>query len=124
MSDRISIGVNIRSTKNCRYALEIARGNKTLETRASDSLRCYVGRRVGLIETGNGKARLLGYATIGEPIQIEAESFDDHYAAHLVARDDPFYPSKDAIKYCYPMLDAIPCAPRVITSKGIKARRI
>ena len=119
-----SIGINIRSTKACRYALEIARGSKTLETRASDSLRCYVGQRVGLIETGRGKARLVGYATVGAPLVLSAAEFSAHYSEHLVAPGDPFYPEHGAVKYCYPMLDATPCDPRTIETRGIKARRI
>lgn len=119
-----SIGINIRSTKNRRYALEIANGKKTLETRASDSLKCYIGARVGLIETGNGIACLVGYATVGEPVSIPYDDFDNHYAAHLVTPDDSFYPVPGSVKYCYPMIDPTTCAHRLIKTRGIKARKI
>lgn len=118
------VGINIRSTKTARYALEIARGHKTLETRESDSLRCYVGRRVGLIETGRGKARLVGYATIGAPIELAYSDFETREADHLVKPGDPFYPKPGDFKYCYPMVNAAECEHREISTRGILARSL
>lgn len=120
----MGIGINIRSTKNRRYALDIAQGFKTLETRNSDSLRAYVGERVGLIETGRGRAMLVGFATVGDPIEISSTDFDDHYESHLVAPGDDFYPEPGSSKKCYPMLNAESCEPRVIYSFGIRSRKI
>lgn len=120
----MGIGINIRSTKNRRYALDIAQGLKTLETRNSDSLRAYIGERVGLIETGRGRAMLVGFATVGDPIEISSADFDDHYASHLVAPGDDFYPEPGSSKQCYPMLNAESCEPRAIYSFGIRSRKI
>ena len=118
------MGINVRATRETRYALEIVTGAKTLETRATDSLRPYVGRRVGIVETGRGPAHLVGFVTIGEPIQANAgRAFDRLAGGHLVRPGCPFYPS-EGVKFCYPMLNPEPCAPRAIESRGIIARRI
>lgn len=118
------LGINVRSTRERRYALDIVRGAKTLETRESDSLRCYVGQRVGIVETGKGKARLLGYVTVGEPIIIPRADFDAFAGAHLVAPSCAFYPRNGAAKCAYPMLDPAPCAEASIITRGIRARAI
>ena len=118
------IGINVRSTKTARYAIEIARGNKTLETRDTDSLRCYVGHRVGLIETGRGKARLVGYATIGAPVELAYCDFETRESDHLVKTGDPFYPKPGESKYCYPMVNATECEHREISTRGILARSL
>lgn len=59
-------------------------GEKTVETKAPPkTLAPYVGKRVGLVRTGKGKATLVGYATLGEPIHYPSvEAFRADYEAH------------------------------------------
>jgi hypothetical protein len=51
----------------------ILSGEKKVETRNSDSLASLVGKRVGVIQTGKGKAKLVGYVTISDVIQYKEE---------------------------------------------------
>ena len=57
-----NIGINVRSDRNVDYADLIVDGRKRLETRNTDSLRPYVGRRVSIVKTGRGKAMAIGAA--------------------------------------------------------------
>ena len=118
------LGINVKSTSKRRYALDIVNGVKTLETRASDSLRAYVGRRVGVVETGRGKARLVGYVTVGQPIIIMRGDFDAFAGSHLVTPGCDFYPALGANKFAYPMINPTPCAEASIITRGIRARKI
>ena len=81
------MGINVNDATQA-FTAEILSGRKTVETRATDSLRPYVGRRVGIVRTGVGRAVLVGFATIGEPIRYETpESFRADYGRH---RDSKF----------------------------------
>jgi len=57
------MGININCSERDFVAL-ILDGRKWIETRATPSLRPYVGRRVGLIRTGCGPATLCGYVRV------------------------------------------------------------
>lgn len=52
----------------------ILSGQKTIETRNSPSLGSLVGQRVGLIQTGVGKAKLVGYVTISGAVTYDDEA--------------------------------------------------
>lgn len=91
------IGINI----NCKYVNYIdliLSGRKKIETRNAikgkdkGSLHTYLGQRVGLIETGRGKAMLRGYATITAIYRYNTkEEFDKHSYLHRVYEGDKFY---------------------------------
>ena len=57
------IGININD-KHQLFTEQILNGSKTIETRSSKSLHPYIGKMVGIIRTGKGKATLVGYITI------------------------------------------------------------
>ena len=61
----------------------IGSGQKKYESRDKDSLRPYVGKRIGIRETGSGPAKLVGYATVGEPIEVGEAEFADSSDQHL-----------------------------------------
>lgn len=116
-------GINI-NCKNRNYVDEILRGEKTVETRDSKSLHSYVGKRVGLIETGKGRALLKGYATITAVYGYETEKeFDNHSYLHRIYPGDEYY-INNRKKYGYVLEDVEACEPRFIYSKGIVAREI
>lgn len=114
-----SMGININD-KEYPWSDMILDKQKTIETRNSDSLRSYVGKKVGIIRTGKGKATLVGYMVLGEPIVYKTEEeFKKDYNKHKV----PFE-LNGGIKYGYPITNVEKCLPREIDSKGIVARRI
>ena len=54
-------GINVRTDGDMNYADLIVSGKKQFETRQTDSLRPYVGKRVGIVETKKErKQSLLG----------------------------------------------------------------
>jgi hypothetical protein len=125
-NDDIKIGVNVRS-KTQDFADQIINGEKTIETRNSNSLKSYIGKKIGIVKTGRGRALLIGYATIGEPkIYNNEEEFDADYDKHLVSPDDKdFYIKKGKIKYGYPITNVeLLDDPKEIHSRGIISRKI
>ena len=119
------MGINIRSDQGIDYATLIVDGIKTLETRCTDSLRPYVGRRVGIIRTGCGSAQLLGYALIMEPIVLDHIGFRLSEGRHFVPRNSTFDIQIGKIKYCYPLQDTERLnVPKPVTTRGIIARHI
>ena len=72
------MGINVASDRKAgrSYADLIVDGHKTLESRNGDSLRPYVGKRVSIVRTGEGKAKAIGEVTIGEriPVQVRFSS--------------------------------------------------
>lgn len=117
------MGININD-KTQDFTGQILRGEKTIETRRKNSLRPYVGKRVGIVRTGRGPATLVGFATIGEPVRYETvEQFAADYARHRVAAGSPHDSGPDG-KLGYPLLDVQATEPRPVTSRGIVARKI
>ena len=117
------MGININdSTQD--FTGQILRGEKTIETRSTRSLDPYIGERVGLIRTGVGKATLVGYATVGEPVFYDSVAkFRKDYDKHLVAPGSAF-DIKDRLKYGYPLMQVEAIIPKQVQSKGIVARRL
>lgn len=99
------IGINVRSDGNIDYADLIVDGKKKLETRNSDSLRPYVGKRVSIVKTGKGRAYAIGVATIGEPIEADEEQFRKLEKEHLVPAGSKFDINPGTTKFLYPMIN-------------------
>jgi hypothetical protein len=119
-----SIGININDAAQ-NFTEQILSGEKTIETRATDSLRPYVGRRVGIVRTGVGPAELVGYATVGEPIVYNnVEEFRADQEKHLVEVGSEFDIQEGGVKYGYPLTDVESVTPTPVTSQGIIARKI
>jgi hypothetical protein len=117
------MGININdSTQD--FTGQILRGEKTIETRSTRSLDPYIGNRVGIIRTGVGKATLVGYATVGEPVFYDSVAkFRRDQSKHLVAPGSAF-DIKDRLRYGYPLMQVEAVEPKEIESRGIVARKI
>ena len=118
-------GININDSKQ-PFTKQIISGEKTIETRNTNSLKAQVGKRVGIIRTGKGKARVVAYATIGEPIVYNnKEEFRKDQDKHLVEEGSEFDIKEDGLKYGYPLLDVKKVdRPFLVKSKGIVSREI
>ena len=117
------IGININD-KYYPFTDLIFSGIKTIETRKTPSLNAYIGMRVGIIRTGKGKATLIGFATIGEPIHYKTkEHFRSDEEKHCVTKGSK-YDIDDLGKWGNPIINPIKVKPIYVTSKGIVARKI
>jgi predicted transcriptional regulator len=117
------IGININD-KDYPFTELIFSGNKTIETRRTASLHPYIGQRVGVIRTGKGKATLVGFVTIGEPIYYRTEEeFRKDENKHCVCAGSKYDIDKNG-KYGYPIINPNKTTHRHINSKGIVARQI
>ena len=117
-----TMGININD-KHEPWTELILTGQKTIETRNSNSLKRYIGKRIGIIRTGKGIATLVGYATLGWPkIYRTAEEFRADEDKHRVRLGTQF--DFQNIKYGYPITKVERTKPRPITSWGMVARKI
>ena len=117
------MGININD-KYYPFTELILAGIKTIETRKTPSLNSYIGKRVGIIKTGKGKAALVGFITIGEPYKYESEEqFRDDESKHCVVKGSKYDIDKQG-KWGYPILNPVRVKPKPIASKGIIARKI
>ena len=120
-----SIGINVNQDGNNKYADKIVDGKKTLETRASDSLRPYVGKRVAIVRTGEGPAKAIGAVTIGEPIKVTTQKqFDQYRDQSLVPKDSKFDIAPGGVKYLYPLENPVRYETERDVGQGIVARKV
>jgi len=120
-----SIGINVNQDGNNKYADKIVDGEKTLETRASDSLRPYVGKRVAIVRTGEGPAKAIGAVTIGEPIKVTTQKqFDQYRNQTLVPKDSKFDIAPGGVKYLYPLENPVRYETERDVGQGIVARKV
>lgn len=116
-------GINI-NCKDIEYVEMILSGIKTIETRRTKSLHPYIGKRVGLIETGKGKAMLKGYATIvGIKEYTEQSAWDADRSLHQVPSGDKFTFNGYKVGYILADIERID-TPVIVTSRGIISREI
>ena len=117
------MGININD-KTQPFTAQILSGEKIIETRRKNSLRPYVGKRVGIVRTGRGPAMLVGFATIGSPIVYEnRKQFAADFDRHRVKRGSPHDCGREG-KIGYPLTDVKATTPRRVNSLGIVARKI
>ena len=106
--------------KNQSFTEQILDGEKTIETRPRNTLKSFLGQRVGIIRSGKkGKSVVVGYATIGdEPIVYpDIESFRADEDKHLVKEGSKF--DTKGKKYGYVLSDvAREPNPYPISKKG------
>ncbi len=119
------MGINVNQDGDNAYADKIIDGEKTIETRASDSLRPYVGKRVAIVRTGAGPAKAIGEVTIGEPIVVKTQKeFDSYRDQTLVPKGSKFDIAPGGVKYLYPLSNPIRYKQERDVGAGIVARRI
>jgi len=118
------LGINVKTDKKAgiKYAELIVAGLKTYESRDSDSLRAYVGKRVCIVRTGEGKAKAIGEVTVGFPIIVNKKQFHKMQSLHLVPKKSQF--DIKNTKYLYPMLDVIKYETEYDVGLGIIARKV
>jgi hypothetical protein len=123
LRDKVTRGININD-KAQSFTDQILTGKKTIETRRKNSLRPYIGQRVGLIRTGKGQAMLVGFAVIGEPIFYGTKAeFSADFARHQVG-DKSKFRFKRGGKFGYPLTMVTRCKPQPVFSRGIIARKL
>ena len=113
------MGININDSEY-PWTDYIMSGKKTIETRNTPTLRPYIGKRVGIIQTGKGKAKLIGYMTIEKEIEYDKESWAKDKSKHLV--DSELGDGEKKYGYVIGKVEKI--TPQEINSKGIVARKI
>jgi hypothetical protein len=122
----VKMGININD-KDEPWTEMILRRSKTVETRNSNSLDPYIGKRVGIIQTGvfPGMAWLVGYMEIGSPIVYKSENhFRMDEFRHKVKCGSLWDIKEGGIKYGYPVHNVDVIEPIRVFSKGIVARNI
>jgi hypothetical protein len=125
-ADAPQIGINVRSDTKAgiRYADEIVDGNKAYETRDTDSLRPYVGKRVAIVRTGEGPAKAIGEVTVGKPIVADQDMFHRLRDQHLVPAGSAFDIKPGSTKHLYPMHDPVRYDNERGVGAGIVARKV
>jgi len=119
------MGINVRNTKDKPFADLIVDGLKTIETRESNSLHPYVGKRIAIVRTGEGKAFAIGEVTITGFMWTNSKStFDDYAPLHMVNKENAFYIKQSIGKYMYFLENAVRYQTPVAVGKGIVARQL
>jgi predicted transcriptional regulator len=120
-----NIGINVKSDGNISYADLIIDGKKKYETRNTNSLKPYVGKRVSIVRTGRGKAVAIGSVVIGEPIEVDEDTFRKYEKAHLVPAGSKFDIVTNGTKFLYPMIDPKRYdTPKQVAGLGIISRKL
>ena len=119
------MGINVASDTKAglRYADMIVDGHKTLESRNSDTLRPYVGKRVAIVRTGEGKAKAIGEVTIGEPKVVNQRQFRAMEDEHRVPKGSRF-DINTPTKHLYPMHDPVRYEEERDVGHGIVSRQV
>jgi hypothetical protein len=125
MDKKPPMGINVASDRKAgmRYADLIVDGHKTHESRNSDSLRPYVGKRVSIVRTGEGAAKAIGEVTVGEPVIANKKKFRSMESQHLVPEGSAF-DIKTETKHLYPMHDPVRYDEERDVGHGIVARKV
>lgn len=119
------IGINVNQDGSNKYADKIVDGEKTFETRDTDSLRPYVGQRVAIVKTGEGKAKAIGAVTIGEPILVTSrKDFNKYRNQTLIPEGSRFDIADDGVKYMYPMDNPERYKKEIDVGLGIVSRKV
>jgi hypothetical protein len=120
------MGINVRSDTKAgvRFADAIIDGTKTYETRDTDSLRPYVGQRIGIVRTGEGTAKAIGEVTLGEPIIVNEEQFNAMRDQHMVPAGSAFDVKPGGVKYLYPVTDPTRFETEKDVGQGIVSRQV
>ena|GEM_PF-1394464 len=121
--EKITIGININDSESPWTELILA-GKKTIETRNKPTLHPYLGKRVGIVKTGKGKALLVGFVTILFAKEYQSlKEFRGDKDQHLVKKGSKF--DFKSGKFGYYLSDPKPLeTPVPVTSRGIVSRKI
>jgi hypothetical protein len=119
------MGINVASDTKAglRFADMIVDGQKTFESRNSDTLRPYVGKRVSIVRTGEGKAKAIGEVTVGEPKVVNQKQFRAMEDEHRVPKGSRF-DINTPTKHLYPMHDPVRYEEERDVGHGIVSRQV
>ena len=110
----VTRAVNINDSSQ-DFTGQILKGQKTIETRdtLNNALQGVLGQRIGLVRTGIGDTKVVGYATVAkQPIVYRNESeFRRDQGKHLVEPDSKYDIKKGGVKYGYELTDVTPVEP-------------
>lgn len=118
------IGINIRCDGVLDYAALVVQGVKHYESRNSDSLKAYVGKRVGIVRTGKGRAACIGSAVIGAPIVVNEKQFRMLEHKHLVPEKSAYDIKPGCVKYLYPIINPQTFSVHLPVKHGIVSRQV
>lgn len=119
------LGINVRVDNDIDYAALIVNGLKHYESRNSDSLKAYVGKRVGIVRTGKGKAACIGSAVIGAPIVVNDKQFRMLEHKHLVPENSAYdIAAGGGVKYLYPIIKPQKFSVHLPVKHGIVSRKV
>jgi hypothetical protein len=120
------MGINVRtdSRAGIDYASLIVTGRKILETRATDSLAAYIGRRVAIVRTGAGPARAIGSVRIVGAYAVNRPRFRALEHLHAVPAGSLYDVRPDGVKWCYRLADPVAYRRTRPVAHGIVARRV
>lgn len=97
------IGLNIREP----FATLIAIGSKTVETRTYPIPDHLIGKRLAIVATGSGKAKVVGTVVFsGYCLYSTVDEFRANFAHHLVA-ENSHYDWAGKPKYAWHVSDAV-----------------
>ena len=100
-------GIFIHDTRSVPYALAIAQGYKTIETRFRDVLGRFVGQRVNVIRTRSGRpAEVVGSVVITGKWFCRPEQFDEFSNRHCIPTGSR-YDCHGRGKWCYDLSDPV-----------------
>lgn len=116
-------GININDKKQ-GFTCQILQGLKTIETRKKPTLRPYINKKVGIVQTGKGKATCRFYCTIAKEIEYPNKTaFKRDYKLHRVSSKSNYFPQQFPC-YGYLITDIEKIKPFKVNSLGIIARKI
>jgi len=120
-----NIGINVASDGNISYSDLIIDNKKKYETRNTNSLKPYIGKRVSIVRTGQGKAVAIGSVIIGEPIEVDEHTFRKYEKDHLVPAGSKFDIVSGETKFLYPMREPQRYnTPKDVAGRGIISRKL
>jgi hypothetical protein len=119
------MGINVATDRKAglSYADLIVDGHKTYESRNSDTLRPYVGKRVAIVRTGKGHAKAIGEVTIGEPEVVNKRRFRELEGHHMVPEGSQFDINTET-KHLYPLHKAERYEQERDVGHGIISRKV
>ena len=116
-------GMFVNDNGCIHYAILLARGVKTIETRSRNMLSALIGERVAIVRTHRGKApHIVGYCTITGSKFCKAEDFDKYFSEHYVSSQSKYAPDGTG-KWFYFCSDAESCDPFPLPADAIRHGR-
>ena len=116
------------NSKTAPYTELILAQLKSIETRTRNTLKSLIGKRVGIIETGKGAARIVGYVTITKAEFCPAEKLEEYRDKTRIPYGDKYNKcgthAGQPGKWFYYLEEPERCTPFVIPSNAVRHGRV